>query len=303
VTETDDQMAAEQRRAAAVSSIAAVAGRHVDDLAELPAEDLPAPLRRLGAPPEWRLANLAGSPVQPARVAVYGQQPDGSWDGCETIRAFGFTGALPADVVRDNAACTLRDLNAENITAGALAAPPAPAATAVRSSGYFIIAGRGVWAQFSTYLANPTPAARGLLIEHSLVIDSGCRARLDDDIINLSNSIHHAFLAAIKHTSGFVGVLEENQAMTRAQQDSFPNPGFRHFRYDATGLRGKRMRLMDDLPTSDSGRPQEALIGLTDVICLDDTPSVLHNLRVHPVGQPDTEALVAFDQLALYDDQ
>jgi hypothetical protein len=60
---------------------------------------------------------------------------------------------------------------------------------------------------------------------------------------------------------------------------------------------------MDDLPTSDAGHPQEALIGLADVICLDDTPSVPHNLRVHPVDQPDTVALVGFDQLAIYDDQ
>jgi hypothetical protein len=80
-------------------------------------------------------------------------------------------------------------------------------------------------------------------------------------------------------------------------------PKVHHFRYDATGLRGKRMRLMDDLPTSDAGHPQEALIGLTDVICLDDTPSVLHNLHVHPVGQADTVALMGFTQLALYDDQ
>ena len=80
-------------------------------------------------------------------------------------------------------------------------------------------------------------------------------------------------------------------------------PSVHHFRYDATGLRGKRMRLMDDLPTSDAGHPQRALIGRTDVICLDDTPSVMHNLRVHPVGQPDTVALVEFSQLALYDDQ
>jgi hypothetical protein len=62
------------------------------------------------------------------------------------------------------------------------------------------------------------------------------------------------------------------------------------------------MRLMHDLPTSDSGWPQEVFIELTDVICLDDTPSVPHNLRVHPVGQPDAVALVGFDQLALYDD-
>ncbi len=51
---------------------------------------------------------------------------------------------------------------------------------------------------------------------------------------------------------------------------------------------------MDDVPTSDAGYPQEALIGHTDVNCLDDTPNVLHNLRVHPVGQPDTVALVGF---------
>jgi hypothetical protein len=80
-------------------------------------------------------------------------------------------------------------------------------------------------------------------------------------------------------------------------------PKVHHFRYDATGLRGKRMRLIDDLPTNDAGDPQEALIGHTDVICLDDTPNVMHSLRVHPVGQPDTVALVGFTQLALYDDE
>ena len=199
MTETNDATAAEQRRLGAVSSIAEVAARHVNHLAEVRAGDLPEPLTRLGAPPGWRLANLQGSPVAPARVLVYGQHPDGSWDGCETIRVFGFTGDLPADVVRANADCTLRGVGAEQITAGALAAPPA-AAVAVRSSGSFSTPGRAVWAQFSTYVANPTPAARGLLIEHSLVIDSRCRTTLNDDFTNLSNGIHHAFLTAIGDT-------------------------------------------------------------------------------------------------------
>jgi hypothetical protein len=75
----------------------------------------------------------------------------------------------------------------------------------------------------------------------------------------------------------------------------------RHFRYDAAGLRGKRMRLMDDLPTSDAGHIQEVLIGVIDVICLDDTPDVMHDLRVHPVGRPDLVARVEFRQLAIYD--
>ena len=50
----------------------------------------------------------------------------------------------------------------------------------------------------------------------------------------------------------------------------------RPFRYDATDLRGKRMRL-----TYDAGHPQEALLGASDVICIDDTPNTLHDLRVH----------------------
>jgi hypothetical protein len=199
VSTTEEQMAAERRRVAAVSSIAAVAARHVGDLAELVAADLPEPLTRLGAPPGWRLANLAGSPVAPARVLVCGQHPDGSWDGCETIRAFGFTGALPADVVRANADCTLRGLAAEHVTVGALAAPPA--ATAVRSSGTFTTAGRRYWAQFSTYLANPTASTRGLLLEHSIITAAHCRAGLGEDISNLSNALHHAFLkCAADHT-------------------------------------------------------------------------------------------------------
>jgi hypothetical protein len=79
--------------------------------------------------------------------------------------------------------------------------------------------------------------------------------------------------------------------------------GVHHFRYDATGLRGERMRLLDELPTSDAGHVQEALIGTTDVICLDDTPNVMHDLRVHPVGQSELVARVEFRQLALYDNQ
>jgi hypothetical protein len=91
--------------------------------------------------------------------------------------------------------------------------------------------------------------------------------------------------------------------MTHATQDSHPDRGFRRFRYDAVGLQGARMRIVDDLPTSDAGRPQEMLTGVRDVICLDDTPSVLLNLRVHPVDHPDTVGLVKYDQLALHDDQ
>jgi hypothetical protein len=111
------------------------------------------------------------------------------------------------------------------------------------------------------------------------------------------------FLRDADQPSSAIGAAKDNESMTSPRQHAHPNPGFRHFRYDATGLQGKRMRLTADLPTSDAGDIQDALVGLTDVICLDDTPSVMHDLRVHPVDKPDTVALVEFTQLALYDDQ
>jgi hypothetical protein len=207
MTGTDGATTAEHQRLAAVPSLMTIAAPYVNELAELRADGLPESLRQLGAPAGWRRADLTASPAAPARMIVFGPHPDGSWDGCDTIRAFAFAGALPAEVLHANADCTLRGLAAQQVTAEMLAAPPAPAAIAVRSSGHFIAAGRRYWAQFSTYLANPTSTARGLLLEHSVITDADCYAALRDDITQLSNAVHHAYLAAVgyaaaSHTGG-----------------------------------------------------------------------------------------------------
>jgi hypothetical protein len=85
--------------------------------------------------------------------------------------------------------------------------------------------------------------------------------------------------------------------MERSQQRG-PEPRVRPFRHDATDLRGKRMRL-----TYDAGHPQEALLGVSDVICIDDTPNTLRDLRVHPVDLPDVVFRVDASQLGIYDNQ
>jgi hypothetical protein len=77
-----------------------------------------------------------------------------------------------------------------------------------------------------------------------------------------------------------------------------PEAEVRPFRYDATGLRGKRMRVMYD-----AGDLHEALLGARDVICIDDTPNTLHDLRVHPVGLPDVVFRVDANQLGIYGNQ
>jgi hypothetical protein len=185
-------------RLATASSVVDAVTHHVGDLTQLRAEDLPEWLTGLGVPAGWRLACFGGKGVQPSRIVVCSRQIHGGGDACDTISLFGFTGAPPVEVVHDNADRTLRDLHARGITTQTLATPPLPGATAVRSSGYFSTAGLGVWGQHSTYVAGSAGPGQGCLILHSVFVESGCLTTLTTDIAQLTDSVHHAFLAVLK---------------------------------------------------------------------------------------------------------
>src|SRR5271156_421862 len=94
--------------------------------------------------------------------------------------------------------------------------------------------------------------------------------------------------------------LRDNVAMAHARDDDLT---FHQFRYDTSGLRGNRLRVLSDIPTNDAGWPQGLPKGITDVIAIDDEPNVNLSVRVLPPDDPDCVAFVAFDQLALYDEQ
>jgi hypothetical protein len=189
-----NEVAAEQRRLAGAASVVNVVADYVDDLVQLRPEELPPWLEQLGLPAGWRVAKLEGADVAPARVAVCGQQPDGRWDGCETISAFGFTGNPPGKALRDNADCTLRDLDASEITISTPVAALIAGVTAVRCSGFFTAAGQRIWAQYSTFVAGSTVPGKGRLIQHCLFVDVSSRAKLTEDIAQLSNDLQRAFL-------------------------------------------------------------------------------------------------------------
>lgn len=186
-------------RLATVSSVLDAVAHRVEHLIQLRAEDLPEWLTGLGVPAGWCLARFDDSyGLQPSRIALCSRKIHGGGDACETISVFGFNGDPPEKVVRDNVDRTLRDLHAEGITTQSLAVSPLPGVAAVRSSGYFNTAGLRVWAQYSTYLAGSTEPGQGRLIQHSMFVESGCRAALTADITQLTDSVHHAFLAARK---------------------------------------------------------------------------------------------------------
>jgi hypothetical protein len=96
-------------------------------------------------------------------------------------------------------------------------------------------------------------------------------------------------------------VPHDNQGMAQNRGD---DRTFHRFRYDTTGLHGKRLRVLTDMPTNDAGWPQDQLPkGITEVIAIDNEPNVNLSVRVHPPQNPNCVAFVAFDQLAIYDEQ
>jgi hypothetical protein len=196
----DPAQAGEQRRLASAASLVSIVASHVDDMAPLLGDELPAWLQALDLPTGWRIARMEGPGVPPARIALCGQQPSGGWDGCETVSVFRFSGIPPAEIVRQNADCTLRDLSAEGITTCILPGPLDAGVTAVRSSGTFALGGRRIWAQHSNYLqvSRSDPASLpGVLVEQSIFVDADCRERLVHDIEQLTDGVYESLLRSV----------------------------------------------------------------------------------------------------------
>jgi hypothetical protein len=181
----------------AVSSIVDVVARHVDGLEPIPADELADWLAALAVPAGWKTIPLDANATPLARMTVYGQPSEGTWEACETISVFRFTGVPPHDVVEDNADCTLRDLGAGESIFTCVAPPPPPGVAAVRSSGHFSVAGKRLWGRYATYIAGSEQPGQGRLIHHSIFVDYGSYFRLGHDVGQLTRAVHHAFLTTI----------------------------------------------------------------------------------------------------------
>ncbi|MBO0880358.1 MAG: hypothetical protein J2P17_08405 [Mycobacterium sp.] len=180
-----------------VSSVVDVVAGYVDDLAPIPAGELTDWLAGLAVPAGWQVLPLDASSAPLARLAVRGQRPEGGWDACDTISVFRFTGFPPREVVEDNAECTLRDLGAGESIHTTVAPPPPPGVAAVRSSGYFNLAGRPTYASYQTYVAGSDQPGQGRLIQHCMFIDADCFFQLGTDTGQLTRAVHGAFRTAI----------------------------------------------------------------------------------------------------------
>lgn len=147
-------------------------------------------------PPDgWKVGHVGGDP-QLSRIAVTGPRSDGGWDGCETLSIFGFTGSGPAatEVVQHNDA-TLQSLAADSTTTYVLDTALSTDVIAVRSSGYISSTGRRLWAQTSTFVRAGYSQTQGVLMCQTLVIEARYRGPWRDDIADLSDAVHLAFVS------------------------------------------------------------------------------------------------------------
>jgi hypothetical protein len=69
----------------------------------------------------------------------------------------------------------------------------------VRSSGIALIGDRSVWIQQSNYVTGSEQPHAGRLIVHSLFVDTACRDRLAEDIVQLSNGVYQGFVNALSN--------------------------------------------------------------------------------------------------------
>ena len=190
--EVNDRLSSERQRLFALSSVAAAIASEVGDVTLLHGDKAPRWLTSLAVPPGWQIRHLVDRTVEPSRIAGCGRRPDGGWDGSETISVFGFTGVPSEDVVRNNAACTLRALAAVGIVTEAVSMPALPTAIAMRSSGYFAVAGLLLWTQYSTYVIGSQTPGEGRLIEHAVFVESRCQSQLMADVADLTRAVYQA---------------------------------------------------------------------------------------------------------------
>jgi hypothetical protein len=197
MTHPDSDHRNDHRRLITVESVVDAVAPYVTDLSQLRPQEGPEWLWQLAVPHTWQVVQLDMGSVQPTRTAVAQVRADGGWDGCETISVYRFTGSPPRTVIAEHNDCTLRGLGAESLTTHQLTVPEGQQACAVRSSGYFTAAGRRMWAQYSTYVMEGSTPSAGSLTLHGLFISADARARLRDDVTELSDAVHDAFLTAV----------------------------------------------------------------------------------------------------------
>jgi hypothetical protein len=167
----------------------------ITDLTALPATAAPEWLTRVGIPAGWRVGRYMGDgAIEPWSAAVRGERADGTWDACETIVVFGFTGIPFAQDVWQLCESSLRALNAENIVVVEIDTPREQGVSVVSGSGLFLVDDRLIHGQFNYYTVGSPLVGQGRMIQQCLYVDASRRAEFEAALARLGDELHNAFV-------------------------------------------------------------------------------------------------------------
>jgi hypothetical protein len=114
----------------------------------------------------------------------------------------------------------LRAAGAHDIIIYPMQTPAGKTMTAMRSSGYLTVGDQqNIWTQYSTYIAGDD--TQGLLVEHGIFVLPDRQAGLRDDITELSDALHDAFVS----TMAAVPEQGAHASSSRAEGDLLPSKG------------------------------------------------------------------------------
>lgn len=142
-------------------------------------------------PAGWQIGQVdSPTPLPILRMALFRTSENAPWIACETLTAFNFQPPMePATQRSEN---TLRRLAADSVITTPLRDPLRDERIGSRSSGFFALAGRRLWAQCSIYMQENLVSPLGLVIEQVVFVDVESRAWLRDDIEQLTAEVHAA---------------------------------------------------------------------------------------------------------------
>lgn len=191
---------------APVPALVDIARNFVADLALATGQDLPAWLPTLSSPPEGWLIGQPDIDQAPTRIALHRNSSSLSWDGCEIVNLFAFTGSLPHEFVHANVVCTLQAIEADNIAIEPLSLPSSPGydVSAALAVGNFAMNKRRVRGRYSAYLVQEAgdigirgQIRRGALVEHHTFVTAEADHRVHLELVGMVRDLSEALQSAL----------------------------------------------------------------------------------------------------------
>lgn len=178
-----------------VSSLSEMLAEHVGEVQFVPAAHLSLWLPELRVPDRWNETSPDGAVTRMLRRRI---REEARWDACEVINLYRVDGTIPASLVHEHVACTLRDSGAHAVRSRSVDIPLHYNVIAAQATGLLSVGDDVLHSQYTDYAVNT--AAGGALIEQIILVVGESLSVLKDELAALNTELQRALLTSIDRT-------------------------------------------------------------------------------------------------------